>query len=69
MATKIKTLDIAIAEAERFLSAAKSFRKGSQQYGDTKNPWLEGGALAAYTKRASMDLSRALAKIRAGDPL
>lgn len=69
MATKVKTLDIAIAEAERFLSAAKAFRNGARQYGDPKNPLLEGGALSAYTKRLSMDLSSALAKIRVGDPL
>lgn len=61
---RVKTLDIAIAEAERFLSAAKSLREQAKTFGDPKNPWVEGGILAGAAKRASMDLSRALANIR-----
>lgn len=67
MANKVKTIDIAIAEAERFLSAAKAYRKEAGRHGPESNPRLEGGQLAAYTKRASMDLSRALARVRKGD--
>ena len=66
---RLKTLDIAIAEAERFIAAAKSFRAQADRIdsGQAANPWLGGGMLAAYTKRASLDTSRALSAIRKRD--
>ena len=69
MAIKLETLTVAILEAERFLLVAKKFGTHGNYFdpGKTGNPWLEGGVLAANTKRASMDLSRALAMLRKGD--
>ena len=50
----------AIAEAERFLRAAKKAAKGAKP-GDA---YLDPGAATAAAKRASMDLSKALSSMR-----
>lgn len=51
-------LRAAIDEAERFLAAARAADK------DTSGNFLHGNHLTAAAKRASMDLTRALAKLR-----
>ncbi len=62
----IKDLDIALAEANRFLAAAKelkgkvSFHYGGKQMLDIP----QGTRLNGYVRRASLDLSMALAKLR-----
>jgi len=58
-----QALKDAVQEAERFLLKAKEFRKVADTKADV--PWwnscpVESGAL----KRASLDLTRALAKMR-----
>ncbi len=64
---KIKTprLDDAEAEARRFLARAATLRAGIQpaSYGDGEYLDIPGPANAAM-KRASLDLSRALAALR-----
>lgn len=65
MSIKIDDLDNAVMEAKRFLKAAKDVQKkaGVKTYlPDT----YEGGKYCAAAKRASMDLSRALASVRNG---
>ena len=67
MSLRVKTLDIAVAEAKRFLEAAAVVKRaaGSTEY--TKgDPWYCGGQYCAAAKRASMDLSKALAAVRRG---
>ena len=62
---RAKTLEIAIAEAKRFLTAASVVKRcaGSTEF--TKgDPYYCGGQHCAAAKRASMDLSRALADLR-----
>jgi hypothetical protein len=57
-----ETLLIAIEEATRFLKAAKEARKSI-----VHKPWgadFEGNKSTAAAKRASMDLTRALADMR-----
>jgi hypothetical protein len=67
MSIRVKTLEKAVAEAKRFLEAADVVKRcaGSTEYrkGD---PWYCGGQYCATAKRASMDLSRALADVRRG---
>jgi hypothetical protein len=62
---RVKTLDKAVKEAKRFLKAADAVKKlsGTDEYikGD---PWYQSGQYCAAVKRASMDLSRALADVR-----
>lgn len=64
MSVKAKTLDKAIAEAERFLAAAEIVKRsaGTTEY-TTGDKWYEGGQHCAAVKRASMDLSKALAQV------
>ena len=67
MSLRVKTLDIAVAEAKRFLEAAAVVKRaaGSTEY--TKgDPWYCGGQHCAAAKRASMDLSKALVAVRRG---
>lgn len=73
MSIRIKTLDAAIAEAKRFIEAADVAKRCQGHSYVTLNtekgkadPWLDGGQYCAAVKRASMDLSRALAGVRRG---
>lgn len=61
---RLDTINEAIAEAERFLKKAKAARKQAQEekpgfYANTAT-----GPVASATKRASMDLTRALVPLR-----
>ena len=62
MAITVDQLDYVISEAERFLKLAKKMgkprlaRNGEEEYETGKKP--------AAVKRASMDLTRALAELR-----
>ena len=64
MATKLSTLNETIKETERFLAAALELRdEGSvSTYGVTA--WLDKGPLVAAAMRASLDLTKQLAKLR-----
>lgn len=55
----------AIEEAKRFIRAAGKVKKHRLLSG-TEAKWCEAGADSAATKRASMDLTKALAKMRRG---
>lgn len=57
---KISAVREAISEAERFIKRAKMLKEDQYLRGET--PW---GALSASCKRSSLDLSKALAKMRA----
>ena len=59
-----KTTNAAIAEAKRFLERAIAALEASDK---DKAYWACGGLEAAAAKRASMDLTRALAKMRGPD--
>jgi len=61
---KTNTLNHAIAEARRFIVAAQQTRPA--MYDGKKYDWQEAGHHVAAVKRASMDLSRVLAELRAG---
>ena len=56
--TKIERLEIAMLEARKFIKCAAAWKKHLYCNGD--HPSKEGGAC----KRASMDLSRILTKVR-----
>lgn len=58
--TKLKH---AIAEAERFLKRAKELKYGVTHSGD----YYYGSKKTGFVKRASMDLTRALADLRRSD--
>lgn len=60
---KYRTLQRAILEAERFVAVAKQVKPG---YGQGDLVWTEHGRQSAAAKRASMDLTRALADMRGG---
>ncbi len=70
MSIRVKTLKAAVAEAKRFIEAAEVVERaaGHSTYSNSngKDPWYNGGSLCAAAKRASMDLSRALAGVRRG---
>ena len=55
--SSIEVYDLAITEAERFLEKARAARSDLDSYGNAKT---------AAAKRASMDLTRALAVFRRG---
>lgn len=57
------TLRRAVAEAARFSTAAKELLADKQALGDAEAG--SGSRLSGYVRRASMDLSRALADYRA----
>lgn len=57
---KIKLVDTALAEAERFIQRASAWRKVLRS--DISYQSKEGGA----AKRSSLDLTRALADLRRG---
>jgi hypothetical protein len=54
-----KTLQAAITETERFLKLAKELQEESQS-----SSWIMPGRISGATRRASMDLTRALADLR-----
>ena len=57
-------LETAIAEAKRFLKAAEAARGAPVYESGRKHEYIEGGKLTAAAKRASLDLTRALADMR-----
>ena len=60
-----KTVQEAIKEAERFIRAAKQVKEQKETFYDgTTITTIPYGAIPAACKRASMDLTRALAKMR-----
>ena len=61
-----RKLDIAVAEATRFLHAAKELQSSvtKEIYDDQKIEIVPRGRLSAYVKRASMDLTHVLADMR-----
>lgn len=56
-----RTLQAAIAEAERFLDLARELQA---QASHTDWIYVQGTAASSATRRASMDLTRALADLR-----
>ena len=70
MAIKVEMLEDTVREAQRFLRLARELRANGQVYGK-EDGWDErftGGPLVAAATRASMDLTRQLAKFRKGVP-
>ena len=62
----VERLQNAIVEAERFIRAAKKVEIIHSKYANGK-PWIRVGEYtkeSAACKRASMDLTRALAEVR-----
>lgn len=57
---RIEDLNNAVAEAKRFIEKAALIPPRS----DPRNPWTQPGQASAAVKRASLDLTRALAKTR-----
>jgi hypothetical protein len=67
MSVRVNALDKAIAEAGRFLEAAEAVKRSAGISSYIKDdPEYEGGLYCAAVKRASMDLSKALAAVRHG---
>lgn len=67
MSVRVKTMEKAIAEAKRFLAAADVVKRCAGRTEYTKgDPLYCSGQHCATAKRASMDLSRALADVRRG---
>ena len=67
MSIRVKTLDVAVAEAKRFLEAASVVKRAAGFTELTKgDPWYRSGQYCAACKRASMDLSKALVAVRRG---
>lgn len=65
MATKLSTLNDTIRETTRFLAAALELRDtGGTIEGDDGTVLMQSGALVSATMRASLDLTRQLAKLR-----
>jgi len=67
MGFSVSALDKAVAEANRFLQAATAVKReaGTTKY-PKDDPLYCGGMYCAAAKRASLDLSRALADLRRG---
>lgn len=62
---RIETLDAAIAEADRFLAAARRLRKRECPTGvPGDSPFIWGSKDSGACRRASMDLTRSLADLR-----
>lgn len=55
---KVEHLDAAVKEAKRFILLTQWLKK------DKDNRRFESGAAVAATKRASLDLTKALARLR-----
>lgn len=68
MSLRARTLEKAVAEARRFLEAADTVKRCAEtaEYTNGDQRYY-GGQHCAAAKRASMDLSRALADVRRGD--
>ena len=67
MSIRVKTMEKAVDEAKRFLEAAAVVKRAAERTEYTKgDPWYCGGQYCAAAKRASMDLSKALADVRRG---
>ena len=67
MSIRVKTLDVAVAEAKRFIEAASVVKHAAGSTELTKgDPWYRSGQYCAAAKRASMDLSKALVAVRRG---
>ena len=66
MSIQLKPLQTAIDEARRFIEAAEVAKRMAGSHPGMTSPWLNGGQYCAAVKRASMDLSRALAGVRRG---
>ena len=67
MSLRVKTVKEAVEEARRFIEAAEVAERAAGWTGtDASDPWYEPGRYCAAVKRASMDLSRALAGVRRG---
>jgi hypothetical protein len=65
MATKLSTLRQTIRETERFLATALELRDtGGTVECDDGTVLMQGGPLVSATMRASLDLTRQLAKLR-----
>lgn len=65
MSIRVKTLKAAVSEAKRFIEAAEIVeREVDKNEYDKGHIIYEGGQYCAAMKRASMDLSRALAEVR-----
>lgn len=62
---QVSTLAKAVEAAERFIEAAKENKPAKHYRDKTDLSHVEQGMKAANTKRTSMDLSRALADLRA----
>jgi len=58
------TLDKAIAEAKRFIELAKQVETDTTYGGEKRSEWTQPGRKAAAAKRASLDLTNALAAMR-----
>jgi hypothetical protein len=63
---EIKTLQESIREAERFIEKAKAVHITEYKYSGLPHSKLDSGANSAACKRASLDLSKVLAKLRQG---
>ena len=63
---KLVALEDSIAEAERFVRRAKEARKSFREYKGWQGGmyWSYDGVPFAGAKRASMDLTRSLARLR-----
>jgi hypothetical protein len=59
-----RTLDAAIAEAERFLAAARRLRERELSRGRDDGRLIWASKESGACRRASMDLTRALADLR-----
>lgn len=62
---KDTTLDEALIEILRTKKALEALRKARKEYVASGNSWYPLGIEHAAAKRASMDLTRVLAKLRA----
>ena len=67
MSIRVEALKDSISEAKRFIAIAESALALGRQHSYVKgDPYLDGGQYCATVKRASMDVTRAMAKVRRG---
>lgn len=65
MSIRVKTLAAAVEDAKRFIEAATIAERMAEKKKFPKDdPWYEGGQYCAAAKRASMNLTRSLARLR-----
>ena len=62
---KDTTLELAVAEAQRFLEKAEMYKDATAGLPEGK-AWMTAGKERSSVKRASMDLTRALSDLRQG---